>query len=515
MSSEFAMRCFALLLLFCVGLLQGGAIQGVVIEHAAGRPLSRSSVFLTPVPATAKDAASAAAKPMAVRSGASGEFSFERVPSGVYVLTASREGYFTGAWGQRLPTGRGAPFRIDEETRLFAEIRMRHKGAITGRVLDENGVGTPHVVVLAYGARLPLRSAGQGTSDDRGVYRIPGLEPGKYWVRSAPYSLPEGGAWLPAFAPQGHEVRDARLFAVTADADTGFADVSPIPGSLYQVSGPVTCNRPGEIIVALSSDTGQQIRRTYCSPTGPGEFQFGGLATGSYELSATSVDLSGAAFVEFTAGGDIRIDLPLGPMSTVATTWHFLGGERSPATGSILIRRQNLSSSGDVSEIQGTAKTVLAPGYWEVRAQAPQGHFIRSVDTGRGGRRRIGATSDWFEVYVPPNSATAVRITVGTNPMTIEGKVLADGKPVGGVPVFVWPMLESARRALGGAPQTLSAADGTYRFDRLPPGSYKPLATFDLSELDQDIVEVSQAPAVSPGTGSTLTVDLPLWTAPW
>ena len=90
------------------------------------------------------------------------------------------------------------------------------------------------------------------------------------------------------------------------------------------------------------------------------------------------MDLSGAAFVEFTAGGDIRIDLPLGPMSTVATTWHFLGGERSPATGSILIRRQNLSSSGDVSEIQGTAKTVLAPGYWEVRARR-----LRVISSGR------------------------------------------------------------------------------------------------------------------------------------
>ena len=32
---------------------------------------------------------------------------------------------------------------------------MRHKGALTGRVLDENGVGTPGVPVVAYRARSP------------------------------------------------------------------------------------------------------------------------------------------------------------------------------------------------------------------------------------------------------------------------------------------------------------------------------------------------------------------------
>ena len=89
---------------------------------------------------------------------------------------------------------------------------MRHKGALTGRVLDENGVGTPGVPVVAYRARLPLRTAGSSTSDDRGVFRIGGLEPGRYWVRSGAHTLEDRTGWLPTFAPEEGEVRNARLF---------------------------------------------------------------------------------------------------------------------------------------------------------------------------------------------------------------------------------------------------------------------------------------------------------------
>src|SRR5216117_4457182 len=93
------------------------------------------------------------------------------------LLTAVRDGYFPAAYGQRLPIGRGTPIQVTAESDLFAELRLRRKGAITGRVLDENGVARAGVSVLAYRARLPLRSAGTAVSDDRGVFRIHGLDP--------------------------------------------------------------------------------------------------------------------------------------------------------------------------------------------------------------------------------------------------------------------------------------------------------------------------------------------------
>src|SRR4029453_1190108 len=131
--------------------VEAGTIQGVVLEQASGRPLARTIVRLDPVPGVSR------APSLSTRAGRSGQFVFPAVVPGFYLLVAVRDGYFPAAYGQRLPIGRGTPIQVTAESDLFAELRLRHKGAITGRVLDENGVARAGVSVLAYRARLPLR----------------------------------------------------------------------------------------------------------------------------------------------------------------------------------------------------------------------------------------------------------------------------------------------------------------------------------------------------------------------
>jgi hypothetical protein len=146
----------ALILLAVAGYVQAGTIQGVVLEHTSGRPLARTVVRLDPVPQSSGNKAQA----LTLRVGLSGNFVFPTVTPGLYLLTAIHDGYFPAAFGQRLPLGRGAPIDVTADSTLFAEMRLRRKGAVTGRVLDENGVGTNGIPVVAYRARLPLRSAG-------------------------------------------------------------------------------------------------------------------------------------------------------------------------------------------------------------------------------------------------------------------------------------------------------------------------------------------------------------------
>jgi len=410
---------------------------------------------------------------------------------------------------------------VTAASQFFAEIRLRHRGAVTGRVLDENGVGMPRVPVVACRARIPLRSAGQGTADDRGVYRIPGLEPGKYWVRSASHALEDGSTWLPSFAPQGHEIRDARIFPVTVDADTAYADVSPIGGQLFPVSGKVTCDHAGEVVVTLSSDTGQQIARTTCSPSGPGGFLFPGVPVGLYELFGTFQDNSGAAFIELTVGGRTGADLPLADPPQISMETRMTGSfELAKVPIKLLARRQNFAESGPVFEITGK-EGVIPPGYWELRATAPPGYYVHSISPTRSvvlGRRRGGtSSSDWFEFFVPPRVVGNIRVLLARDAARVEGKVvMPDGKPVPGAPVFLWPVAESARRSLKGVPQTLSAADGSWSFENLPPGEYRPLATFDVSEIeDEEMLETSRAPVTNARALQTTSLDIPLWTAPY
>ncbi len=500
----------ALFALMVAGSCQAGTVEGVVLEQASGRPLARTTVRLDPVP----QPGSVAGQPQTVRVGISGRFSFSPVTPGIYLLTAIHGGYLPVAYGQRLPIGRGTSFQVTADSNLFAELRLRHKGAITGRILDENGVGTDGITVVAYRMRLPQRQAGSAISDDRGVYRIPGLDPGKYWVRSAANTFADSSGWLPTFGPQTRETGQARAYAVTADADTSEADIDPEPGALFHLGGFIGCDTDGAVVVTLSSETGRRGTQAVCK----GRYRFDGLAPGVYEVTATLLDASASGFVDLaldqdSESGNVQV-LRLPDVDIEVRR----PGSSSPAgiPFTLTARRVNLAETEPEREIMGS-HTVLAPGYWELRAHVPRGQYVESIVNLRSNTRRAWkavSDSDWFEVFIEPRTPARIRITVSDQAGQIAGGVMADGQPVAGVPVFLWPVAESARRSLSGSPQTISDTEGRFRFDSLPAGDYRILASFDVNEIDEDLLDLSQAPAVHADAAQVATIDLPVWSAP-
>jgi hypothetical protein len=494
---------------FLAAGLRAGVIQGVVMEQASGRPLARALVRLEPVPKSA----GGEVKPFTMRSGRTGHFAFSDIQPGSYLLVAINEGYFPAAYGQRLPVGHGRPIEVTTDTNIFAELRMRHKGAITGRVLDENGVGTAGVSVIAYRARMPLRSAGSATSDDRGVYRIAGLEPGKYWVRSAAHTLADGSGWLPTFGPQGREIRDARLHQVNVDADTTDADLSPEAGALFHLSGLIQCDTEGPVTVTLSTETGRKIAKSGCRM----QYRFDGLAPAVYEVFAVVQDGSAAGFTDLFLDRDNDAgNVPVLQMPVVNFEMIRSNGARSPErTIRISARRQDLSESEAARDITQT-QVSLAPGHWEMRAQPPRGQYVVDMQ-GMAEPRRPWTPqrpTDWFDLYIQPKYMTRIRVVLSDRPGQITGKVMTDEKPVAAAPVFLWPVAEPVRRSLAGSLQALSTIEGKFRFEGLPPGDYRILASFDLNELDAEMADFSQALAVHVEGAQTTDVELPVWVAP-
>jgi Carboxypeptidase regulatory-like domain len=498
-----------LVLLAVAVCAQAGSIHGVVLEQASGRPLARVVVRLDPVPQSG-------GKQLTMRAGRSGQFAFPVIAPGVYLLVALSDGYFPVAYGQRLPIGRGTPIQVTVESDFFAELRLRHKGALTGRVLDENGVGRAGVPVLAYRARLPLLSAGSALSDDRGVFRIHGLDPGKYWVRSAAHTLDDGSGWLPTFGPQSREVRDARVHPVTVDADTTDADVSPDPGALFHLGGVIACDTAGAVIVTLSSETGRRRTQTACPVGG---YKFEGLAPGVYEVFATLPDGAASGFTEFfldrdSAVGNVQVtQAPTVDIEVRRAGSNVLADIPLTLTG----RRQDLSEAEAERDIT-RPRTTLAPGRWELRAHPPAGQYVESIVNLRSAPRRPGKAervSDWFEVFIEARFPSRIRITVSDKAAQIAGKVMTDSKPVPGAPVFLWPVAESARRSLSGPLQALSDTEGRFRFDSLPPGDYRMLASFDVNEVDEELMEASRAAIVHADASQTANIELPVWTAPY
>jgi hypothetical protein len=488
--------------------LHAGTIQGVVLEQASGRPLARTIVRLDPVPKSGGEQA----QPLITRAGRSGHFVFPVVAPGLYLLIALRDGYFPAACGQKLPTGRGRPVEVTADSDLFAELRLRHKGAITGRVLDENGVGALGVSVVAYHARLPLRSAGRGESDDRGVYRIPGLDPGKYWVRSAAHTLDDGSGWLPTFGPEAREIRDARTLRVTVDADTADGDISPEPGRLFHLAGTIACDTKGAVIVVVSSETGR--RRAQAARNNV--YRFDGLAPGADEVFAALPDGSASGFIELFLDHDSDAgNVQVMQLPSVDIEVRGANGAALDTPVTLIGRRQDLSESEPAREIKGP-RAILAPGHWEFRARVRPGKYVESISGSYALRRpwRPERPSDWFDVFIEPRFATRIRITVSDRSGRIAGRVIAGAKPAPGAPVFLWPVADTARRSLGGPLQVVSDTEGRFHFDSLPPGDDRALASFDIPEIDEELLELSQAITVHAAASETATVDLGVWSPP-
>lgn len=287
----------AFCLLSVVMTARAGVIRGVVLEHASGLPLARSNVRLEPVPAPGSTL-----KGLQMRAGTSGQFVFNHVPDGLWVLIVTRDSYFPASYQQRRPDGQGKPIQVTAESDVFTELRMFRKGAITGRVLDENGIGMEDVPVVAYRARLPIRAAGRAVSDDRGVYRIHGLDPGKYWVRTAAHTLDDGTGRMPTFGPETFETREAHTHQAVLDRDTTDADVRPFPGRLFHLRGRLLCEGADPVTVTLSSETGRRSATGACGAI-PFSYGFEELAPGAYEILATRVS-GEAGYVELSLDRD-------------------------------------------------------------------------------------------------------------------------------------------------------------------------------------------------------------------
>jgi hypothetical protein len=111
---------------------------------------------------------------------------------------------------------------------------LQRFGAIAGTVRDENEIGIPDFDVVAYravpGGNQAPQSTNRGKTDDRGVFRIAGLEPGSYLIRTAAQSEEEL-QFIPTFASSTLQPENARPVDVFPDEEAHGIDVRPGPST--------------------------------------------------------------------------------------------------------------------------------------------------------------------------------------------------------------------------------------------------------------------------------------------
>ncbi len=155
-----------------------GLIMGRVVDGAGGGGVPGAIVTLTLAGFT----------PLRAQADGDGRFAFRALPKGNFSISSTRPGWADGAAGRTRPGGPARGVTLTDDQRVGdIEIPMWRHASISGVVLDENNeplVGAQvRVLRREFNAgyrRLTLGAS--DTTDDRGQYRISGLEAGEYLV---------------------------------------------------------------------------------------------------------------------------------------------------------------------------------------------------------------------------------------------------------------------------------------------------------------------------------------------
>jgi hypothetical protein len=195
---------------------------------------------------------------MSARTNRFGLFEFAGLPPGAYLVRASRVAFETAQFGQKRWNSSGTPLVLAETDAPFLTIRLPRFGSITGTVVDENEVGLPEFAVAAFLNTRPPQLLAQATSDDRGMFRIYGLPPGNYLVRSVA-KLYEDGGYLPTFSRETDLVDQAYTVEVSLDQQVDFVNVRPLPGQLTSLTVEAAPTDPKyrPVTMTLVSDMGR------------------------------------------------------------------------------------------------------------------------------------------------------------------------------------------------------------------------------------------------------------------
>ncbi|MGH9536555.1 MAG: carboxypeptidase-like regulatory domain-containing protein, partial [Terriglobales bacterium] len=169
-------------------------VSGQVVTAAEGAPLKSSRIVLLQQDASSHSSSSA----FAATSDNEGRFEINKAAPGRYSFFASHAGYLTQQY-QAKGVNKGAVLNLTAGQEVSNVLfRLVRAAVITGRIIDENGEPVARLAVVAlrqlsaeekedWGSqakKIQLIGSSAARTDDRGEYRIFGLKPGEYYVKS-------------------------------------------------------------------------------------------------------------------------------------------------------------------------------------------------------------------------------------------------------------------------------------------------------------------------------------------
>jgi hypothetical protein len=534
-----------------------GSLTGRVVAADTGRPIKRARVFVT---------APELEEGRAAMTDDSGVFEIGELPAGRYSVTVGKAGFITLAYGQRRPLQGGTPLQLGDGQQLKGvDFRLPRGGVISGHVFDEDGDPMPGAMVrvLRYqysqGDRR-LVPAGVGQSDDRGEFRVWGLNPGDYYVnatarnfgggrfgfgrggfggRGGPFGPAAGGqdgedelGYAPTYFPGVASVAEARAISLDISQEVDNIDFGIQLVHTARISGTVSNpdgspSSSGNVMVMPETAAGGrgQIGMAYGGRIQwDGSFAVANVAPGRYTIRARGNDTDPPMFAEqpiSVNGGDVSgVVVILQPGATIGGTVAFQSSgiqtsAPNPADVRIVAPSFEQGSIGPNPTARAdkngafTLEGVPA-GTHLLRANGvPRGWTLKSVTAG-------GQDVTDTPLSLRPGQKLTGVVLLFTDRLTqISGTATtSDGAPATGVTVLAFPTDQTlwrpqARQIMTTRPDQ----NGSYQLRGLPPGEYY-LTTVDPTEpgewFEPSFLEQHQTGAsrVTLGEGDSVVKDL-------
>ncbi|HEV7643424.1 MAG TPA: carboxypeptidase regulatory-like domain-containing protein [Pyrinomonadaceae bacterium] len=322
-------------------------MRGRVYYEDTGRPVKRASIMFV-----SSDSGGAGEK--SGLTDGEGNFLIKNVPAGTYYAVINAPGVVSPIAYidfSRFGPGGGGNDRealeqalvdfdkiiVDGVNETYVQVRAKHGGAISGRVIYANGdpavgakveilrkVNGKFVSVVSSLASIMSMFSGSGSSsgqtDDRGMYRFPGLPPGEYVVkvsesvRHAENDERRGGpgdafamllfgstnSLLNFYFPDATDLKDAQVLNVLLGQEQGEVNITIPDKSLFTLTGKVIARKDkktlagvrialqkkGQTDSSLFNMMGREMNSAVTD--GEGNWKFKDLPQGEYSITVTS-----------------------------------------------------------------------------------------------------------------------------------------------------------------------------------------------------------------------------------
>jgi hypothetical protein len=446
----------------------------------------------------------------------SGKFHIDNVQPDRYVASADAEGY---ANSRNMTEAK--LFTVGTEPVSGVEVPIAPLSVITGKVVDEDGepLDGVTIMVLRYGYNNGAKTVQQvsaGQTDDRGMYRIFDMQPGRYYLSAtaqrqfgmiAPQNAEHTHSTVPeeafgmAFYPGVADVSQATAHELKPGAEWTGADFKLRKRPAYHIRGRANIAAGGRGNVqaepcdpdpmpwfGLPNMTGRQ----------DGSFDLAGAVSGNYCLILREPGRGGIALQQHVTVNNADVnDIVLNPPASFSLKGTVVIEGTPPAnmpTLGISLRSSDGNQQQHAQVTGGTAFQIdnVFPGKYTVVLPPLQQTYVKSI---------VYGSQDVSSGVIPDlEPGAALAITLGTDPGEIDGTVQV-GTLESGTPVLVVAIPDDAyahRQDL--LRITNSSAEGAFTMQGFAPGEYKvfALASQDYQDIqDRDLLKLLEGKATA------------------